>query len=266
MYGNRLPNHSKMFIPFIMAGDPTPQFTIDLALLLQEAGASVIELGVPYSDPLADGPIIQRSSQRALRGNMNLENAINLAGQMRKKGVKIPIILFTYFNPVLQLGYERFFALTDKNEVDGLLVPDLPFEESEIVRQRCQQNGLKYISLVAPTSNERIKLIANNAEGFLYCVSSLGVTGIRKELSPKVQQFLQDAMKESNIPVAVGFGISSAEQIKELLPHCNGIVIGSAIIELVEKQLSNISTNNDVALHFIQKQVQSMIAPIILER
>ena len=236
----RITNDHPMFIPFIMAGDPHPDVTIDLALALQEAGASILELGVPYSDPLADGPIIQNSSQRALKNGMNLKNALALVSTMRKKGIKMPIIIFTYYNPVLQLGEESFFALVREKGANGVLIPDLPFEESEHARKLCKQHGLSYISLIAPTSSTRIRKIASQAQGFLYCVSSLGVTGLRSRLPEKLNKFLAGVRQHSTIPIAVGFGVSKTEHVDMLKGHCDGVIIGSALIQKVEEMEANL--------------------------
>jgi tryptophan synthase alpha chain len=267
-FHKRLPRRNHLFIPFIMAGDPNSEITIDLALSLQKSGASILELGIPYSDPLADGPVIQRASIRALRNGMTLENGMKLVKKMRKNGLKIPVILFTYYNPVLQLGEERFFSLAKENEIDGLLIPDLPFEESKQIRVRCLLEGLQYISLVAPTSEQRIEMIASEAEGFLYCVSSLGVTGIRKELPNDLLHFLQKVKSFSKVPIAVGFGISHPTQIQTLLSHCNGVIIGSAIIAKIEQMSEDLKNPAlyELAMDEFQQYIQSMISPILIER
>lgn len=231
----------ELFIPFITAGDPSSEVTIELALHLQKAGASAIELGIPYSDPLADGPVIQSAANRALKAGMSLEKAIMIVADMRKKGLKIPVIIFTYYNLLLQLGRENFFALMNENDVDGLLVPDLPFEESAELRHQCESEQITYISLVAPTtSDERLRTIATNAKGFLYCVSSLGVTGERQAFHPSVYAFLDKVNRFSSVPVVVGFGISKREQIEELKSHCNGVVIGSAIVKQIGSRAAHL--------------------------
>ncbi|KKI88780.1 tryptophan synthase subunit alpha [Bacillus sp. SA1-12] len=229
------PLQNKLFIPFITAGDPYSEATIDLAVALQEAGAAAIELGIPYSDPVADGPVIQKASSRALKKGMNIVKAIKLVPEMRKKGVNIPIILFTYYNPVLQLEQESFFALLRENTIDGLLVPDIPFEESEELRQKCKDHSISFISLVAPTSSSRIKMITENAEGFIYCVSSLGVTGVRKNFDHAITSFLDEVKQYSQVPVVVGFGVSSREQVEELATICDGVVVGSALVREIER-------------------------------
>ncbi|MFS0863565.1 tryptophan synthase subunit alpha [Fredinandcohnia sp. 179-A 10B2 NHS] len=263
-FTRRLPKTDKLFIPFIVAGDPHPSVTIELALALQEEGASILELGIPYSDPLADGPVIQRASARALKNGVTLENAMNLVSLMRKKGLKIPVIIFTYFNPVLQLGEENFFALARQNGIDGLLVPDLPFEESEQLRTKCDQEGLSFISLVAPTSSSRIKKIASNAQGFLYCVSSLGVTGVRNTLHSEVYSFLEEVKMYSSIPVAVGFGISNSSQVEALKEYCDGIVIGSALIQQIEELRIDLleEATRDEALYRFKSYIRSVLSPL----
>ncbi|WP_083633401.1 tryptophan synthase subunit alpha [Alkalihalophilus pseudofirmus] len=224
-----------LFIPFITAGDPTPEATIDIALMLEEAGADLLELGIPYSDPLADGPTIQEASKRALAGGMTLEGAMKLVPLMRERGLTIPVVVFTYFNPLLQFGEKRFTELAGDMGIDGILVPDLPYEESDYLNTLCNKQGLSMISLVAPTSNARIKKIATRAEGFLYCVSSLGVTGERKKIDDRVYDFLETVKQTSPVPVAVGFGISSNEQVKEMQQHADGVIVGSALVREIAK-------------------------------
>ncbi|WP_226666865.1 tryptophan synthase subunit alpha [Metabacillus litoralis] len=247
------PLQNNLFIPFITAGDPHADSTIELAIALQDAGASAIELGIPYSDPVADGPVIQKASSRALEKGMNIIKAIKLVPEMRKKGLKIPIILFTYYNPVLQLDQESFFALLRENTVDGLLIPDIPFEESEELRVKCQEHNISFISLIAPTSSNRIKMIAENAEGFVYCVSSLGVTGERKNFDKSIENFLNEVKRYSNVPVVVGFGVSSKEQVEELSNISDGVVVGSALVREIERlgnQLMNESTRQEAINQF----------------
>ena len=224
-----------LFIPFITAGDPNPEVTVDLALMLQEAGAHIIELGVPYSDPLADGPIIQRSAQRALAQGMSLSKAIDLVPKMREKGLTIPVIIFTYYNPVLQLGEETFLQRVRESKADGVLIPDLPFEESESLASQAKSLGLANISLVAPTSDKRIDEIASRAEGFLYCVSSTGVTGVRDHFPPEAYTFIKRVKESTAIPVAVGFGISKRAHVESLKGVADGVIVGSAIMKKVEE-------------------------------
>lgn len=250
-----------LFIPFIMAGDPTADMTVEIALALEEAGAHVLELGIPYSDPLADGPVIQQSAIRALEQKMNLEKAMNLVGIMRSQGLTIPVIIFTYYNPLLQLGEDKLFSLMKKNEIDGILIPDLPYEESRELSKRCDENDAPLISLVAPTSLGRIETIAKQAKGFLYCVSSLGVTGVRKEIDQGIFEFLEEVKKHSAIPVAVGFGISTQAQVKMLAPYCDGIIVGSALVKMIESKSTKFSDEvlKKIALEEIKTFVNSLI-------
>ncbi len=224
-----------IFIPFITAGFPTPAASIDIALTLEEAGAGLLELGVPYSDPLADGPTIQTSSHKAIAQGVTLPKVLEMAKEMRGRGLKIPVILFTYYNPVLQYGTEKLISQLEDYGIDGILIPDLPFEEAEEVNKLTEQNGRSFISLVAPTSQQRIQMIASHAQGFLYCVSSLGVTGARSTLDDSVVGFLDEVKKHSRVPVAVGFGISRAEQVQLMAPHCEGYIVGSALINILLK-------------------------------
>ncbi|MFT9847576.1 tryptophan synthase subunit alpha [Aneurinibacillus sp. REN35] len=223
------------FIPFITAGYPTPDVTVGIALALQEAGAAIIELGVPYSDPLADGPTIQRASAQALSHGVTIERTLVLAAQMRQAGLTIPLILFTYMNPVLQYGPDRIFKRMEEAGVDGILIPDLPMEEADEIDALAEAYARPLISLVAPTSEQRVGMIASQAKGFLYCVSSLGVTGVRSSLDTGVTAFLSQVRAHASVPVAVGFGISSAEQAQLVAPHSDGFIVGSALIEKIRE-------------------------------
>ncbi|GGE38828.1 tryptophan synthase alpha chain [Pullulanibacillus camelliae] len=248
------------FVPFVTAGDPNPEVTIDLALLLQELGASVLELGIPFSDPLADGPVIQRASLRALKGGMTLAKAMEIVPEMRKRGLKIPVIIFTYYNLLLQLGQNQFMEKAKEYEIDGLLVPDLPFEESEALRAACRANELALISLVAPTTSpQRLEVIGRESDGFLYCVSSLGVTGVRKTFHPNVLAFLERVRASTTLPVAVGFGISSHEQVQEIAPYCDGFVVGSAIVREIEKREVTLASNREKAIADIKETLSQKL-------
>ncbi|WP_438432363.1 tryptophan synthase subunit alpha [Gorillibacterium sp. sgz500922] len=224
-------------IPFLSVGDPDLDTSVDIILELEKAGADLVELGVPYSDPLADGPVIQRSSLRALDAGTSLADCIRTARLCRERGSELPFILFSYFNPVLQFGLERFFAELAAHDISGLILPDLPVEESGPVRALAQAAGVHLIPLVAPTSRERIARIAAEASGFLYAVSSLGVTGTRSEFASGIEEFLAAVKQASELPVAVGFGISSADQVKRFSRICDGVVVGSAIVRKIEEAL-----------------------------
>lgn len=220
-------------IPFITVGDPDLDTSVEIIRQLELAGADIVELGVPYSDPLADGPVIQASSSRALKHQVNIVDCIRVAGKAREAGSQLPFIIFTYYNPVLQLGFDRFFQLLAENDISGAIIPDLPVEESEEVRALCESHGVHLIPLVAPTSKERILKITKTARGFIYCVSSLGVTGTRSQFASGVDEFITDVRKASELPVAVGFGISNREQVERFEKVADGVVVGSAIVRKI---------------------------------
>lgn len=225
----------KRFIPFITVGDPTLEASFQLATALVEAGADILELGIPYSDPLADGPTIQRASQRALKNGVTISDALSLVARLRASGMEASLVLFSYYNPVLQYGVERFFADLASNGADGVVIPDLPIEENGPVAAAAKKQGIHVISLVAPTSESRIKTIGEQASGFLYCVSSLGVTGARADLREDLAEFLLRVKASTNVPTAVGFGISTPEQVRAVAPHTDGVIVGSAIVQEIER-------------------------------
>ncbi|WP_017814405.1 MULTISPECIES: tryptophan synthase subunit alpha [Paenibacillus] len=224
-------------IPFLTVGDPDPQTTVDIIVELQAAGAHILELGVPYSDPLADGPVIQRASQRSLTHQVTIDTCLEVAEQARSRGVIMPFILFTYYNPILQYGLDRFFEQMQRYDISGMIIPDLPVEESEEMRRRSRAAGVSLVPLVAPTSEERIASILDGAQGFVYCVSSLGVTGERASFHNNVEQFIRNVKANTDLPVAVGFGISSHEQVRQFSEFCDGVVVGSAIVRQIESQI-----------------------------
>lgn len=224
-------------IPFISCGDPTLDDTIDIIKTLEEAGADMVELGVPYSDPLADGPVIQRASERALQHAVTLKDCIELGSRLRQQGVKLPLILFTYYNPIYQFGLHAFFELLKQHDISGLIVPDLPIEEDQELRQLAERNNIHLIPLVAPTSNERVTRITKQAKGFVYCVSSLGVTGERSDFHAEIDQFLNLVRSASDVPIAIGFGISSREQVARFEQKCDGVIVGSAIVRTIESNV-----------------------------
>ncbi|MBB6635375.1 tryptophan synthase subunit alpha [Cohnella thailandensis] len=224
-------------IPFMTMGDPDLGTSVELIKAAEAAGASMIELGVPYSDPLADGPVIQRASERALKNRISLLDCMKVASEARRQGVKMPFILFTYFNPVLQMGLEKFFDLMREHDFSGAIIPDLPLEEDEEVRGLAEKTGVHLIPLVAPTSEARVERIAARARGFVYCVSSLGVTGVRSSFHSGLDQFLATVRKAASVPICVGFGVSSREQAESLADKCDGVIVGSAIVRKVEESL-----------------------------
>ncbi len=224
-------------IPFITMGDPDLDTSVALVQAAEEAGAHMVELGVPYSDPLADGPVIQRASERALRNRIGLLDCMAVASRARERGVKMPFILFSYFNPVLQLGLERYFELLKEHGFSGMIIPDLPLEEDSEVRALAMESGIHLIPLVAPTSEARVERIAAQAQGFVYCVSSLGVTGVRSTFHEGIDSFLASVRRASNVPICIGFGISNREQAERFAGQCDGVIVGSAIVRQVEEAL-----------------------------
>ncbi|AJS58045.1 tryptophan synthase subunit alpha [Paenibacillus sp. IHBB 10380] len=247
-------------MPFLTIGDPDLDTTVEIIQELEAAGADMIELGVPYSDPLADGPVIQRASQRALKQGVTIRKCMETALKARQAGVKMPFILFTYYNPVLQMGLTHFFEQIQAHDISGLIIPDLPIEESEEVRRLADEVGVSFIPLVAPTSHERIARIVGNASGFVYCVSSLGVTGERATFHQGVEEFIQTVKQYTTLPVAIGFGISTREQVEHFSEICDGVVVGSAIVRQIESViplLSNASTKQEGLL-----QIRNFVAQL----
>lgn len=221
-------------IPFVTMGDPSPEASVALLQELEQAGADIVELGVPYSDPLADGPVIQRASERALLHRVTILDCLRIASEARERGVQTPFILFTYYNPVLQLGLERFFDLLREHDISGIIIPDLPFEENGPVKALSVRYNIHLVPLVAPTSDDRIAKITGDAAGFIYCVSSLGVTGERSDFYSGIDDFLAAVRRSTELPIAVGFGISSREQVEKFSASCDGVVVGSAIVRQIE--------------------------------
>ena len=225
----------KGFIPFITAGDPDLQTTKDLLLMLARAGSTVIELGVPFSDPMADGVVIQRASERALKNDFGIAEILETVREVRRE-TDAAIILFSYFNPLLQYGPERLCKDAKAAGVDGFLVTDLVPEEAGEFSELLRANDLDMIFLIAPTSsNERLKLIAERASGFIYAVSRTGVTGTQEKTSDSARVLVERMRRFSDLPVAVGFGISNAEQISETWRYADAAVVGSAIVREIER-------------------------------
>ena len=225
----------KALIPFITAGDPDLETTRKLALEIASRGADLLELGIPFSDPLADGPTIQAASNRALKHGVHLEDVLRLAGKLRSD-TDIPIVLMGYYNPILQFGLERTAQEAARQGVDGFIIPDLPLEEAVAWRASALKAGVAPIFLAAPTSGpERIKKLGQITKGFLYYVSLTGITGARTELPAELSQELEQVRRLVKCPVAVGFGISTPEQVSWLAPLVDGVVVGSAIVQRVAK-------------------------------
>ena len=243
------------FIPFIVAGDPSLETTKNLILLLAESGASVIELGVPFSDPVADGVTIQASAERALQNGVGVKDVLEMVADVRADGCETPIILFSYFNPILQFGLERFAVEAKQSGADGILITDLIPEEAEDFRQILAAKDLSLIMLAAPTSSDkRLKKICDKASGFVYAVSRAGVTGARSELSNDAETLVNRLRKYTDLPIAVGFGISNADQMMETWRYADAAVVGSAIVKQIE-----CSAESENLIENVRSYVESLL-------
>lgn len=239
VFQNLKKENKKALIPYVSCGDPNLEFTEELIPVLEKNGADIIELGIPYSDPLADGPTIQRASSRALSSGMTLDKTFSLAAKLNSL-VKAPLVLMTYYNPVFAVGIENFTAKAQASGVSGLIVPDLPLEEAGALQEAAEKKGLTLTFLIAPTSTpERIQKAAEASQGFIYCVSIAGVTGARKIISQHLEGFITQARRQTKLPLAVGFGISSPQTAKEAAAYADGIIVGSALINIIERNINN---------------------------
>ena len=226
--------NGKAFIAFITCGDPDLETTAAAVRAAVENGADLIELGIPFSDPTAEGPVIQGANLRALSGGITTDKVFDFVREIRRD-VSVPMVFMTYANVVFSYGSERFISTCKEIGIDGLILPDIPFEEKDEFQPICKKYGVDLISLIAPTSQNRIAMIAKEAEGFLYIVSSLGVTGTRSEIETDLGEMVKLVRENANIPCAIGFGISTPEQAKQMADIADGAIVGSAIVKLLEK-------------------------------
>ena len=240
----------KAFIPFITCGDPSLDTTEQLVYAMEEAGADLIELGIPFSDPTAEGPVIQEANVRALKGGVTTDKIFDMVVRIRKN-TALPMVFMTYANVVFSYGTERFIKKAAEVGMDGLILPDVPFEEKEEFDQVCKKYGLDLISLIAPTSHDRITRIAKEAEGLVYCVSSLGVTGTRTSITTDIGAMVKLVKAAKNIPCAVGFGISTPEQAKKMASQSDGAIVGSAIVKLC-------AAHGENCIPYVKDYVKSM--------
>ena len=240
----------KAFIPFITCGDPDMETTASVVRAAVENGADLIELGIPFSDPTAEGPVIQGANLRALEGGATTDKVFDLVRELRKD-VSVPMVFMTYANVVFSYGAEKFISTCAQVGIDGLILPDLPFEEKEEFLPLCRQYGVDLISLIAPTSENRIAMIAREAEGFIYLVSSLGVTGMRSEIKTDLASIVQVIRENTDVPCAIGFGISTPGQAKEMAAVSDGAIVGSAIVRLLGQHGKN-------APEYVGEYVKSM--------
>lgn len=226
--------NGKAFIPFITCGDPDLETTAKVVRAAAEAGADLIELGIPFSDPTAEGPVIQGANIRALAGGVTTDKIFGFVTELRKD-IKIPLVFMTYANVVYSYDAERFMARCFETGVGGIILPDLPYEERDEFSAVAKQYGIDLIPLIAPTSADRIAMIAREAEGFIYIVSSLGVTGVRSEITTNIGDIVKVVRENTDVPCAVGFGISKPEQAKKMAGLSDGAIVGSAIIRILEQ-------------------------------
>lgn len=230
--------NKKAFIAFITCGDPDLETTVKAVQEAVNSGADLIELGIPFSDPTAEGPVIQAANIRALKNHITTDDVFNFVIDLRKT-VSVPMAIMTYANIVFSYGADKFMSECKRTGIDGIVIPDLPFEEKEEFLPYCHKYGVDLISLIAPTSHERIAMIAKEAEGFIYLVSSLGVTGERKEITTDLAAIVKTIRENTSTPIAIGFGISTTEQVAKMSETADGVIVGSAIVRLLEKYGKN---------------------------
>jgi tryptophan synthase alpha chain len=231
-------NNGKAFIGFVTGGDPSMAKSEEFILEIVRGGADLVEIGIPFSDPIAEGPVIQEANIRALSAGATVDRIFDLVASVRKK-TEVPLVFLTYLNPVHNYGYNRFFQRCAELGVDGIIIPDLPYDEKDELDEVAAGFGVDIISLIAPTSEQRIKQIAQEATGFVYVVSSMGVTGMRSEIKTDLNAILEVVRESTFIPTAVGFGINTPEQAAEIAKISDGVIVGSAIVKIIEKHGEN---------------------------
>lgn len=222
----------KVFIPFITAGDPDLDTTEKLIYAMEKAGAGIIEIGIPFSDPIAEGLVIQAADSRSLAAGTKIDGIFAMLQKVRRNS-QVPIVFLTYINPIYRYGRDKFFKNCQETQVNGVIVPDVPFEERTIISEYCTKYGVEPISLIAPTSEQRIKLLAKEAKGYIYIVSSLGVTGVRKNISTNIDAIVKQIKEVTDVPAAAGFGIATPEQAAAMAKISDGAIVGSAIVKIV---------------------------------
>jgi tryptophan synthase alpha chain len=246
---------TRAFMPYLCAGDPNPELTSKLLLTLEAAGADLIELGVPFSDPIADGPTVQRASERALTHRISLQQILEIVASLRTQ-TEIPIALMSYYNPIFRMGEDAFCKAAQDAGVDGVIIPDLPPEQAQSLLEIAPRYNLATIFLVAPTSPpERMQLIASVSTGFIYCVSVTGVTGARAMLSDEIAPMIAELRKHTDKPISVGFGVSTPDQATQIAQIADGVIVGSAIINVIEEHI-----NDEARLFTAVKQFASDLA------
>ncbi|MCR5544373.1 MAG: tryptophan synthase subunit alpha [Eubacterium sp.] len=246
--------NKKAFIAFLTAGDPDFETSVKNFKALAEAGVDLIEIGIPFSDPIAEGPVIQEADIRALGSGMTTDRVFDLLKEVRKD-VDIPIVFMTYANPVFHYGADRFFKNASEAGADGIIIPDCPYEERHEFDETAAKYGMDFISMIAPTSEDRIKEIASQAKGFIYVVSSMGVTGVRSEITTDLDTIVKHIREATDVPAAIGFGISTPEQAAKMAGVADGVIVGSALVRIVAEHKEN-------APDKIKEYVRSMVGAI----
>ena len=226
--------NKKLFIGFVTAGDPDLATTKELVLAMVKAGVGIVEFGIPFSDPVAEGPVIQRADLRALEAGTTTDKIFDLVAELRQE-TQVPLVFLTYANPIYAYGAEKFFTRCEESGLDGVIIPDIPYEEREEMRPYSEPHHVALVPLVAPTSRDRIQKIAKIGQGYIYIVSSLGVTGVRKEITTDINAIVEEIRKVTDVPCAVGFGIATPEQAYNMAKASDGAIVGSAIVKIVEK-------------------------------
>lgn len=229
-------SNKKAFIGFLTAGDPSLEKTEEFIIEMEKAGAALIEIGIPFSDPIAEGPVIQEANVRALSapGGCTTDMVFDMVERVSKK-VSVPLVFLTYLNPVFSYGYDRFCKRCKEAGVSGIIIPDMPFEERGELIPFAEKHDVELISLIAPTSEERIQMIAKEAKGYIYVVSSMGVTGIRSEITTDIGEIIANIRKATDTPVAIGFGINTPEQAASYSQMADGVIVGSAIVKIIQE-------------------------------
>lgn len=226
--------NKKAFIGFLTAGDPNLETTKRIIKKMADAGCSLVEIGIPFSDPIAEGPVIQNANIRALKNGVTTDDVFEMVKELRAE-VDIPMVFMTYLNVLFKYGFERFLENSRDAGICGVIIPDMPYEEKDELQSVARNYGIEVVSLIAPTSEDRIKMIAADAEGFIYTVSSLGVTGVRSEIKTDLESITKAIKEATDVPVAIGFGISTPEQAKKYSQIADGVIVGSAIVKLIEQ-------------------------------
>lgn len=230
--------NGKAFIGFVTAGDPDLETSREIMVKMAQAGCDLIEIGIPFSDPIAEGPVIQEANLRSLSGGTTTDKVFSLAREVSAE-VDIPLVFMTYLNVLFKYGYDKFLDNAKKSGISGVIIPDLPFEEKAELQSVAQKYDIDVISLIAPTSEQRIQMIAKEAQGFVYEVSSLGVTGVRSEIKTDLESITRAVKSATDIPVAIGFGISTPEQAKKYSAVADGVIVGSAIVKIIAQHGKN---------------------------